>query len=204
MPNISVCIAARTATPAVEMIAFRAPLRRALISCGTCDGPHPCNPARNPAARCGQIDRTACRRPVVGIAFHQWADFSWALVFFGVFGKWTANRPPAWLAVVAVPWGVLTSAVRSGTVVSNSHTGSASLSIYHRHPCTRCSPDSVARPLDARHLKAVHSSVFGALALLAEFCSLRPPCCSASMIARNDQSGTTSDEGCMHYDTLVR
>src|SRR3979409_835421 len=25
----------------------------------------------------------------VGIAFHQWADFSWALVFFGVFGKWT-------------------------------------------------------------------------------------------------------------------
>src|SRR4051812_22398701 len=27
-----------------------------------------------------------------GIAFHQWADFSWALVFFGVFGRWTAPR----------------------------------------------------------------------------------------------------------------
>jgi hypothetical protein len=37
----------------------------------------------------------------VGIAFHQWADFSWALVFFGVLGKWTADRHPAWLAVAA-------------------------------------------------------------------------------------------------------
>ena len=47
----------------------------------------------------------------VGIAFHQWADFSWALVFFGVLGKWTANRHPAWLAVAAAPWAVLTSAL---------------------------------------------------------------------------------------------
>jgi hypothetical protein len=39
----------------------------------------------------------------VGIAFHQWADFSWALVFFGVFGKWTARRHPAKLAGMAVP-----------------------------------------------------------------------------------------------------
>jgi hypothetical protein len=48
---------------------------------------------------------------VVGIAFHQWADFSWALVFFGVLGKWTANRHPAWLAFAAVPWAVLTSSL---------------------------------------------------------------------------------------------
>jgi uncharacterized protein (DUF305 family) len=47
----------------------------------------------------------------VGIAFHQWADFSWALVFFGVLGKWTANRHPAWLAVAAVPWAILTSSL---------------------------------------------------------------------------------------------
>jgi uncharacterized protein (DUF305 family) len=47
----------------------------------------------------------------VGIAFHQWADFSWALVFFGVLGKWTANRHPAWLAAAAVPWAFLTSAL---------------------------------------------------------------------------------------------
>ena len=47
----------------------------------------------------------------VGIAFHQWADFSWALVFFGVLGKWTANWHPAWLAVAAAPWAVLTSAL---------------------------------------------------------------------------------------------
>jgi hypothetical protein len=47
----------------------------------------------------------------VGIAFHQWADFSWALVFFGIFGKWTANLHPAWLATAAVPWAILTSAL---------------------------------------------------------------------------------------------
>lgn len=47
----------------------------------------------------------------VGIAFHQWADFSWALVFFGVLGKWTANRSPAWLAVAALPWAILTSSL---------------------------------------------------------------------------------------------
>jgi uncharacterized protein (DUF305 family) len=47
----------------------------------------------------------------VGIAFHQWADFSWALVFFGVLGKWTANRHPLWLAAAAVPWAILTSSL---------------------------------------------------------------------------------------------
>jgi hypothetical protein len=46
----------------------------------------------------------------IGIAFHQWADFSWALVFFGVLGKWTASLSPAWLAMAAVPWAILTSA----------------------------------------------------------------------------------------------
>src|SRR3954462_2566909 len=47
----------------------------------------------------------------IGIAFHQWADFSWALVFFGVFGRWTARLPPAAIAVLALPWAVLTSAL---------------------------------------------------------------------------------------------
>jgi hypothetical protein len=47
---------------------------------------------------------------VVGIAFHQWADFSWALVFFGVLGKWTAKLSPASLAMAAVPLAILTSA----------------------------------------------------------------------------------------------
>jgi uncharacterized protein (DUF305 family) len=47
----------------------------------------------------------------IGIAFHQWADISWALVFFGVLGKWTAQLSPASLAVAAVPWAALTSAL---------------------------------------------------------------------------------------------
>jgi uncharacterized protein (DUF305 family) len=46
----------------------------------------------------------------IGIAFHQWADFSWALFFFGVLGRWTARLDPVKLALVAVPWAVFTSA----------------------------------------------------------------------------------------------
>jgi uncharacterized protein (DUF305 family) len=46
----------------------------------------------------------------IGIAFHQWADFSWALFFFGVLGRWTARFSPVSLALVAVPWAVFTSA----------------------------------------------------------------------------------------------
>lgn len=45
-----------------------------------------------------------------GIAFHQWADFSWALVFFGLFGRWTANLRPLTILAIALPWAVFTSA----------------------------------------------------------------------------------------------
>ncbi|CCE10502.1 conserved membrane hypothetical protein [Bradyrhizobium sp. STM 3843] len=45
-----------------------------------------------------------------GIAFHQWADFSWALVFFGLFGRWTAELRPLTIFAVAMPWAVFTSA----------------------------------------------------------------------------------------------
>jgi uncharacterized protein (DUF305 family) len=45
-----------------------------------------------------------------GIAFHQWADFSWAMVFFGVFGRWTAGLPPFTILLLAIPWAVFSSA----------------------------------------------------------------------------------------------
>ena len=45
----------------------------------------------------------------IGIAFHQTADFSWALVFFGVCGRWTDRLQPRTLAVLAFPWALLTS-----------------------------------------------------------------------------------------------
>jgi uncharacterized protein (DUF305 family) len=45
-----------------------------------------------------------------GIAFHQWADFSWAVVFFGLFGRWTAGLRPLTILAVAMPWAVFTSA----------------------------------------------------------------------------------------------
>jgi uncharacterized protein (DUF305 family) len=46
-----------------------------------------------------------------GIAFHQWADFSWAVFFFGVIGFWTARLSPASLALLAAPWALVTSSL---------------------------------------------------------------------------------------------
>ncbi|MCP3398928.1 MULTISPECIES: DUF305 domain-containing protein [unclassified Bradyrhizobium] len=46
----------------------------------------------------------------LGIAFHQWADVSWALVFFGVFGRWTSPLAPGTIGWLAIPWAALTSA----------------------------------------------------------------------------------------------
>lgn len=47
---------------------------------------------------------------VLGIAFHQWADFSWALVFFGVFGRWTGKLYPGAIFWLVAPWAAFTSA----------------------------------------------------------------------------------------------
>ncbi|MFK4486119.1 DUF305 domain-containing protein [Bradyrhizobium sp. USDA 336] len=46
---------------------------------------------------------------LAGIAFHQWADFSWALVFFGVLGRWTADLRPMTILLLALPWAVFSS-----------------------------------------------------------------------------------------------
>ena len=47
---------------------------------------------------------------LAGILFHQWADFSWAIVFFGLLGRWTAGLRPQVILLVALPWSVFTSA----------------------------------------------------------------------------------------------
>jgi uncharacterized protein (DUF305 family) len=47
---------------------------------------------------------------LTGIAFHQWADFSWAVVFFGLLGRWTAKLSPPRIFVLAIPWAVFSSA----------------------------------------------------------------------------------------------
>src|ERR1700712_4992039 len=46
---------------------------------------------------------------IAGIAFHQWADFSWAVVFFGLLGRWTAGLTPRTILLIALPWSVFTS-----------------------------------------------------------------------------------------------
>jgi uncharacterized protein (DUF305 family) len=47
---------------------------------------------------------------LVGIAFHQWADFSWAVIFFGLLGRWTAELSPLRIFLLAIPWAVFSSA----------------------------------------------------------------------------------------------
>ncbi len=47
---------------------------------------------------------------IAGILFHQWADFSWAVVFFGLLGRWTAGLRPLAIALLAPPWALFTSA----------------------------------------------------------------------------------------------
>ncbi|WFU82506.1 DUF305 domain-containing protein [Bradyrhizobium sp. CIAT3101] len=44
-----------------------------------------------------------------GIAFHQWADFSWAVVFFGVLGRWTAGLRPRTMLLLGLPWALFSS-----------------------------------------------------------------------------------------------
>ena len=48
---------------------------------------------------------------LVGVIFHQLADFSWAVFFFGVLGRWTASLSPMTLALIAPPWAFFTSAM---------------------------------------------------------------------------------------------
>lgn len=47
---------------------------------------------------------------LAGILFHQWADFSWEVLFFGLMGRWTARLGPGTILLVAAPWAVFTSA----------------------------------------------------------------------------------------------
>jgi uncharacterized protein (DUF305 family) len=48
---------------------------------------------------------------LTGIAFHQWADFSWAIVFFGLLGRWTAGLSPFRILALAIPWAMLSSSI---------------------------------------------------------------------------------------------
>ena len=48
---------------------------------------------------------------ITGIAFHQWADISWALLFFGAFHRFTSKLKPHHLMILALPWALFTSAL---------------------------------------------------------------------------------------------
>ncbi len=57
------------------------------------------------------------RSILIGILFHQWADFSWEVLFFGVLGRWTARLSPWTLVVLGPPWAVFTSAMEWFVIV---------------------------------------------------------------------------------------
>ena len=46
-----------------------------------------------------------------GVLVHLSADFFWAMVFFGLLGRWTGRLSPWVLLLVAPPWALLTSAI---------------------------------------------------------------------------------------------
>ena len=48
---------------------------------------------------------------LAGILFHQWADFSWAVVFFGLLGRWTARLSPWTILLISPFWALLTSSL---------------------------------------------------------------------------------------------
>lgn len=48
---------------------------------------------------------------LAGILFHQWADFSWAVVFFGLLGRWTAGLKPWTILLISPVWALLTSSL---------------------------------------------------------------------------------------------
>jgi hypothetical protein len=91
--------------------------------------------------------------PVIGtgVIFHQLADFSWAVVFFGLLGRWTAALRPLPILVLAFPWALFTSALEYFFLVPvvpfwqpiftwSNHTGSDLRSTRHPPPCTRSFP----------------------------------------------------------------
>jgi uncharacterized protein (DUF305 family) len=55
---------------------------------------------------------------LAGILFHQGADFLWAVVFFGLLGRWTARLGPWTIAALALPWAVFTSASEYFVIVA--------------------------------------------------------------------------------------
>jgi uncharacterized protein (DUF305 family) len=48
---------------------------------------------------------------LAGIAFHQWADFSWALFFFIILHRFTARLGAGALMILAAPWALATSSL---------------------------------------------------------------------------------------------
>jgi uncharacterized protein (DUF305 family) len=54
---------------------------------------------------------------LAGILFHQWADFSWEVFFFGVMGRWTARLSPWTLVILAPFWAIFTSAMEWFVIV---------------------------------------------------------------------------------------
>jgi uncharacterized protein (DUF305 family) len=59
----------------------------------------------------GLVAEPGWRELAAGILVHQSADFFWAVVFFGLLGRWTGRLGPWAILALAVPWALLTSSI---------------------------------------------------------------------------------------------
>lgn len=51
------------------------------------------------------------REIAAGVVVHQSADLAWAIAFFALGRRWTLSLSPKALAIAALPWAILTSAI---------------------------------------------------------------------------------------------
>ena len=62
---------------------------------------------------------------LTGIVFHQWADFSWVMMFFGLLGRWTAAVSPLQILLLAIPGAVFSSSAEWFVRRSHGRSGMA-------------------------------------------------------------------------------
>lgn len=113
---------------------------------------------------------------LVGILFHQSADFLWALAFFGLAGRWTAGLAPRAIAAVALPWAAFTASVEYFVIVPfwqpvfvleqpwwiGMLVHGASASLYPLYPWLR---DAVGRRAHPAHRRFALRWIAGAAAV---------------------------------------
>jgi len=135
----------------------------------------------------------------IGIAFHQWADISWALVFFGVLGKMDRPAQPRFACrCKRLPWAGPDPRRSNGSFWCRCSLLAADLSLLqqpywigflgpsiHQRPCTLCSPGFVRSASERKRIqrKEHFSGIWCSGAFVRDRHSGGQPRCSPPTIA---------------------